>query len=848
MKKKSRLFALVAFFVVVAGVVAWFVLSPIFFSNTVLASPDQLSDVVERGAFTEVTRQAGFTHSHTKTVLDPKVDNIMPWLASVGAAAAAADYDNDGRQDLYVTSSRRGTPNFLYRNKGDGTFEDVAAAAGVADVNDDATGISTDAVWADYDNDGDADLYVVKWGMDQLFRNNGDGTFTDVTRQAFPGDSNPWANGCAAIWFDFTGDEHLDLYVGNYFAPHDLWNLTTTNIMHDDFEKSRNAGANFMYINNGDGTFREVAEELGLDDTGWTLSMGHGDVNNDGLQDIYTANDFGSDMLFLNQGNGTFDNVTDHVFGGDTKKGMNVDLGDFDNNGWLDIYVTNITTKDYLKEGNMLWHNDADDADGVPIFLDISVESGTFDGGWGWGAKFFDFDNDRDLDIITLNGFITAGPESYWYDLASWTVTGDDVTDATAWPYIGDRSFSGNETARLFRNDGGRHFREIAEEAGVANSRDGRGAVVFDYDNDGDLDLYMAIQGEAPAFYRNDVGNVGNWLLLDLTGRVEAGSNRDGIGARATIVTASGNQIRELDGGNSFCGQSDRRLHFGLGTDTVVEKLEIRWPSGGVQVMENIEANQILAVTEPAETLASSSLIPTKRDSMPVEREVIEPEIDSAEAEVLLADLEAQIRARPDDVVIGSRYRQAAVAAHQYERPVAFFEEMVAEHPENRYLRLQLSGAYIDKLPTCGGVAAIVSKGTLARKALDQLDVLLKHDPNWWPARYSRAMNHLHWPRALRHSDDAAADAEAMVALQETMPKRSYHLRSYVIWGDALAKDGDVAAAKKAWQEGLKHYPDHPDLRERLALGSDKAVRDFIEEKRTLEENIDTDFSFLVAP
>jgi tetratricopeptide (TPR) repeat protein len=145
-------------------------------------------------------------------------------------------------------------------------------------------------------------------------------------------------------------------------------------------------------------------------------------------------------------------------------------------------------------------------------------------------------------------------------------------------------------------------------------------------------------------------------------------------------------------------------------------------------------------------------------------------------------------------------------------------------------------------------VAAIVSKGTLARKALDQLDVLLKYDPSWWPARYSRAMNHLHWPRALRHSDDAAEDARAMLALQENQPKRSFHVRAYVILGEALAKDGDVNGAKAAWQDGLRHFPDHPDLRERLALKSDSEIRNFIEQKRTLEENIDTDFSFLVAP
>jgi len=847
MKKHRRIsFPLVALMLVCFGG-GFILLRPIFWSNSSVSSPEKFQKGAEDLAFVEVTQEAGIRHIHQKPQLDPKVEPIMPWLSSVGAAACAGDFDNDGWMDLYVTNSQKGTPNYLYRNLGNGQFSDVASAAGVADVNNDS-GVSTDCVWGDYNNDGFLDLYVVKWGFDTLFKNNGDGSFTDVTEQAFPNKDKLWANGCSAIWFDYDRDGHLDLYVGNYFAPVDLWHLKHTRIMHDDFETSRNAGRNFMFKNNADGSFSEVAAQLGLDDPGWTLSVGHGDLNNDGWPEIYNANDFGSDQLFFNQGDGSFVNTTEKVFGGDTKKGMNVDFGDFDGNGWLDIYVTNITTADYLKEGNMLWYNDADDEEGLPIFLDISVDSETYDGGWGWGARFFDFDNDGDLDIVTLNGFITAGPDSYWYDLASWTVTGDDVADALKWPRIGDRSFSGNEPARLFRNEGQQRFSEIAAEAGMANRADGRGVVSFDYDNDGDLDLFMANQGTAPALYRNNVGDRGNWLALNLVGNTAAGSNRNAIGARATIVTPMGNQIRELDGGNSFCAQSDRRLYFGLGDYYAVSTLEIRWPSGGVQVLENIPANQILTIEEPEQTTRASLLIPTQRDAVVRVRETPEIVLPAEQIETLLSDLESKVRAQPDDLVSASRYRDQCVKLGEQKRSVAFFEQLARDLPTNRSVRLQLSGAYVDAIPTCGGMAAIVCKGTKARQALDQMDLLIKDDATWWPSIYSRATNHLHWPRALQHSNDAARDFRTLIQLQETAgDHRGYYVRAHVGLGDALAKDGLFKQAHEAWQHGATLFPQHNGLRERLALSEDKA-RAYVEEKCNLDRQIDTDFSFLVNP
>ncbi len=845
-----------------AGVAGWIVW-PIFMAPSDAPPPpmEELDNIAETQAFVDVTKAAGFTHVHHKPYLDPKLDRIMSWMVSVGAAAAAGDFDNDGLVDLYVTDSHKGEPNHLYRNNGDGTFVDVASQAGVAENINDDSGTSMDCVWGDYDNDGNLDLFVVKWGRDVLFHNNGDGTFTNVTAKAFRNEKNeqgsPWANGNAATWVDYNGDGLLDIYVGNYFAPVDLWHLKHTRIMHDDFEKARNAGKNALFHNNGDGTFTDVGAKLKLDDPGWTLSVGHGDINNDGWPDIYCANDFGTDQLFLNKGDGTFSNITELAFGEDTKKGMNVDFGDVDNDGWLDIYVTNITTAEYLREGNMLWHNAVSDENGVPIFMDIAVETVTHEGGWGWGAKFFDFDNDADLDIMAVNGFITAGKENYWYDLASWTVTGQDVADAKNWPIIGDRSFSGNEATRLWRNDGHQRFTEIAALAGVDNRHDGRGVVLFDYDNDGDLDIYLANQGTAPVFFRNDIGGSGHWLGLRLIGRPEAGSNRDAIGARVTVVTSTGQQIRELEGGNSYSGQSDRRVYFGLGDDMFINTLEIRWPSRRVQVMHNLRADKIITLQEPADLPKVASLIPTDRDKvmMPPKRGATpEMVLPPAERDAILSELEAKVRNHPDDIAIASKYRIQCIKLGEYDRSTRFFEQLTNEYPKIRNIRLQLALTYVDKMPKCGGMAAIVCKGTLARKSLVQIGILIEADETWWPAVYARAMNHLHWPRALRHSTMAIADFKRCIKLLQTQsesgskPVRSYHVRTYIGLGDALAKNEEFQEALAAWREGLAIFPGNSELKERLALKSGEEALAYVENVRNLDKQIDTDFSFLLAP
>ena len=812
-------------------------------------------DTHEEKPFTDVALSAGITCTHHKPVLDSKLDKIMSWVSSVGAAAAAGDYDNDGWIDLYVTDSDKGRPNHLYHNNHDGTFTDVAASAGVANVNGDQ-GVSMDCRWGDYDNDGWEDLYVVRWGNDVLFHNNGDGTFTDVTDRLFrKRDGSPgtqWANGNAALFLDYNLDGRLDIYVGNYFDEVDLWHLPTTKIMHDDFEKARNAGRNFFYRQEADGTFTEIAESLGLEDPGWTLAVGSADVNNDGWPDIYCADDFGPDQLFLNRRGKGFDNVSKTAIGTDTKKGMNVDFGDFNNDGWLDIYVQNITTTEYLQEGNMLWHNNGIDADGNLTFTDVSMETGTYDGGWGWGAKFFDYDNDGDLDIYAVNGFISAGEGNYWYDLASWTVLGQDPTDAMNWPMIGIRSFSGYEKNRFFQNENLISFTERAAALGLDSTRDGRGVVVFDYDNDGDLDIFVANQDQPPHLFRHNGKPTNHWLMVNLQGDPKTGTNRDAIGARVTIVTPAGRQIRERDGGNGYAGQSDPRLHFGLGPETSLPLLEVRWPDGGLQYLENVSADQVVTIRQdPAKyTLMVAIAVPPPKpwSGKQASAEAKVPEPEPADLDRELAEMESLLRSGPIRHTPAVAYRLRCSSADRHDRAIKFFADRVIENPEDVNARLELGCALVDKIPTCGGIAAVVSKGTLARKSLDQFDRIIAAHPDLWVAYYCRGMNHLHWPRALRHSDAAAADFQKCLELQRRTGApnaKNYYVRTYIALGDAYAKAGSYDKAVETWREGLGLFPASAELKERTALGDAAAALGYVEKQRNLEQPIDADMSFL---
>jgi hypothetical protein len=543
-----------------------------------------------QGMFEEISKPAGISFTHFPPVFDKKIERVNALWANFIASAAVGDFNRDGLDDIFFVSSRPGIENALYENKGKLKFENITRKAGLANLND-ARNVASGALWFDFNNDGWPDLLVLRLGHNLLFRNNGDGTFTDVTARSRLGDKHQ--NAISAIAFDYNRDGYLDLLVGGFFADDiDLFNLSTTRILPNEDHRADNGGSKILYRNNGNGAFSDVTEKAGIKDTGFTTALGHGDYNNDGWQDFYIANDFGPDKLYRNNGNGTFTDITEKALGSDGRKGMNVDFGDYNNDGKLDIYVTNIT-EPWFRECNMLWLNWGDD-----LLVDVSEETGTCDTGWGWGAKFLDFDNDGLLDLYVANGFISAGKADYQSDVDRWqrsSTNNLDLTDADNWPAIGDKTFAGYEHNRLFHNDGDHIFHDMAAGAGVDSVLDGRGVALADFDNDGAMDVLVTNQNQSPLLYHNLVGRKNHWIEIKLLG---TRGNRDAVGARVKIVSRGLAQIREVNCGNGYQSQSSFRLHFGLGQSRKVDLIEVRWPRGRVQRLRNRAANQLLVVRE----------------------------------------------------------------------------------------------------------------------------------------------------------------------------------------------------------------------------------------------------------
>ena len=528
--------------------------------------------------FEEIGGAAGARIHHHTHKFSGKHADVLGMFTSGGASSAAADFDNDGDLDLFVVDSGAGKPHHQLRNdlvpSGKLTFADVAAAAGVTGGNDPKS-IVSDALWLDADNDGHRDLLLARFGTPLLFRNQGNGKFEDVSAGS---GLDKFGNSIAAIAFDYDNDGRLDLVLGNYFPPVNLIDLPTPHVLPDNLDDAKNGGGVTLWRNvtapgTGKIRFSEVTQKAGLSHhTGWTLDAGHADFDNDGDQELYLAGDYGTDRLFFNNGDGTFRDVTKDALGLDTKKGMNVDVADYDRDGWLDVYVTNITDE-YMKECNMLWHNNGDGT-----FTDLSKETGTCNTLWGWAAKFADFDNDGWEDLFAANGLRSASRENYIPVLVEMIIRpGVDFTDVNSWPAIGEMSWSGYQKKKLFRNLGDQTFKEISAEAGVDNDRDGRGVAVADLDNDGRLDFYQTNADQEALLYRNISEGTGHWIALHLVGTK---SNRDAIGARVTIRAGGQTWIREVNGGNGYASQSAPRLHVGLGATNKIDSIEIRWPSG----------------------------------------------------------------------------------------------------------------------------------------------------------------------------------------------------------------------------------------------------------------------------
>jgi enediyne biosynthesis protein E4 len=548
-------------------------------------------------SFHEVAKASGIEFTHQAPSLDPRLDHIMPQVASMGAAVSIVDFDRDGWQDIYVTNSREGSQNRLYRNLGDGMFQDVAAELGVADVNQADTGVSMGAVWGDYDNDGYEDLFLYKWGRPELFRNAQGHGFARVTEGAgLPG----WMNANTAIWLDYDRDGRLDLFIGGYYAEHvNLWKLETTKMMPESFEYAQNGGRKYLLRNRGDGTFEDVTEQLGITSRRWALAATAADLRGTGYPDLFIANDYGVSELYFNDGGTRFQEVGKQTgVGFAPKSGMNAAVGDLFNQGQFAIYVTNISEEGILLQGNNLWVPRAG-TEGMHLKYDnLARAMGVELGGWSFGAQFGDLNNDGYLDLYLTNGYISADRDrSYWYDFSK--VAGGNtaiISDAQNWPPMEGRSLSGYQQKRVWINDGAGRFFDVAQTVGVTDTYDGRAVAVADLWNRGVLDAVVANQKGPLLLYKNTVTPDHQWIAFELEG---SASNRSAIGARVRLFWNGHEHVQEVSGGSGFCAQNQRRLHFGLGKYRHVEKVVIRWPSGKVQTLSTPQIGQIHRLKEP---------------------------------------------------------------------------------------------------------------------------------------------------------------------------------------------------------------------------------------------------------
>jgi hypothetical protein len=491
-----------------------------------------------------------------------------------GAGCAFFDYDNDGWMDIYLVNSGkcdfydppRPLRNALYHNNRDGTFTDVTGKAGVA-----GGGYGMGVAAGDYDRDGFPDLYVTQYGRSILYHNNGNGTFTDVTEKA--GVSAPgWSS--SAVWFDFDNDGHLDLFVCQFseFNKTLSCGIDKDGAHHYCIPRIFSPRPSWLFHNNGDGTFTDVSRESGIaDHLGKAWGVVATDLNNDGRMDLFVSNDTVANFLFMNRG-GRFEEAglaADVAYSaeGRARSGMGVDSADFNQDGWMDLFVANIDQEIFsLYQNN---HDGTFDDVAMPLGIGMATR-------WlsGWGLKFFDYDNDGDLDLILANGFP------------------DDLVEQSS------HQVTYKEPLLLFHNQG-KLFKNVSEQSGpvFAKTFAARGLAIGDFDNDGAVDVLISNNDGAPVLLRNLAGSQNHWLGLRLVGRK---ANPDAIGARITYQAGDLKRERMKVGGGSFLSSHDPRVVLGLGKRSKIDWLEIKWPqpSGAVERLTNLPLDRYITIVE----------------------------------------------------------------------------------------------------------------------------------------------------------------------------------------------------------------------------------------------------------
>ena len=518
------------------------------------------------------TSKIGF---QLKNSISPQRYSIETMMGGV----AVLDYNNDGLLDIFFTNgaaipslekSDSSYFNRLYRNNGDGTFSDVTEKAGLKGI-----GYSMGAAAGDYDNDGYVDLYVAGFNHNQLMHNNGDGTFKDVTEKAgvvgnVPGIGKAWA--VTAGWFDYDNDGLLDLLVINYLK-YDIANCKLCEIKGirtycspGNFEGT----PNILYKNNGDGTFTDVSERSHLAKyIGKGMGVAFADYDNDGFMDVFVSNDTWPNFLLHNNGDGTFKDValetgTDYTSDGSAVAGMGAEFRDLNNDGLPDIFHTAMVT-----DGFPLYKNTGGQFEDITNISGLSAFSRRLT---AWGTGAFDFDNDGYKDLFTANAAIL-----------------DNEMEVVNRPY--------RMPAGLLRNNGDFTFTDLSASAGssFADPRAHRGAAFADFNNDGKIDIIVTALNDKPQLFLNRSKNENHWIILNLIGTKD---NRDGIGTKIKLSTMNGVQYNHVTTAVGYSSSSDKRVHFGVGNATVIDKIELQWPSGVKQVLLHVKADQVLTITE----------------------------------------------------------------------------------------------------------------------------------------------------------------------------------------------------------------------------------------------------------
>ena len=566
----------------------FFLLAATLITSSLMAQSERSASAQVPIKFSDIAQRAGIGFVHFKGAVGAPMI-----LAEQSPGVCVADYDGDGWPDIYFPNGgdvyqRKGaTRNALYRNNGDGTFTDVTEKAGVP-----GTAYGMGCVWGDYDNDGYPDLLVTQYGRNVLYHNHGDGTFTDVTEKAgVAGTEFGTTVHSGAVFFDYDRDGFLDLYVGGYvaFGPESPQTCLVYGVKTTCAPSTYDGSAPSLYHNNGDGTFTNVTKKAGLYQThGKNLAVGAADYDNDGWPDLFVANDGVVAYLYHNEHEGTFKEVgmaSGMAVGpeGRIMAAMCISLADYDNDGWLDLYIS-----DWQGNSDHIWHNDHKGS-----FTEVSEEAGiarATRSHLSFGGGFFDYDNDGWLDLFITNGHV--------------------------FPFIEQvlAPVKYRQTNSLFHNEADGTFRETSSRAGDVFKAPhlGRGVAFADFDNDGFLDIVVANDGEAPLLLHNSGQNGNHFMNFKLTGTK---SNRDAIGARVRVVAGGLAQIREIQSAGSYLSQSDLRADFGLGKASLAEKVEITWPSGSHQTFSNLKADAFYSISEDRDEVSLQSFSPSLKQA-----------------------------------------------------------------------------------------------------------------------------------------------------------------------------------------------------------------------------------------